>query len=84
LGWVKLTGTYRMSTTPGFSDAVPHARALIATAPDRLIWGRDYPHPSFADEVGTVELFNLLAQWAPDAATRQKTLVENPRTLFGF
>lgn len=49
-----------------------------------MIWGSDYPHLSFADKVGTVELFNLLAQWAPDAATRQKILVDNPRKLFGF
>jgi predicted TIM-barrel fold metal-dependent hydrolase len=70
--------------TPAFSDAAPHARALIEAAPDRLIWGSDYPHLSFADKVGTVELFNLLAQWAPDAATRQKILVDNPRKLFGF
>jgi 2-pyrone-4,6-dicarboxylate lactonase len=82
--WVKLTGTYRMSTMPGFSDAAAHARALIATAADRLIWGSDYPHLSFADKVGTVDLFNLLGQWSPDAATRQKILVDNPRKLFGF
>jgi 2-pyrone-4,6-dicarboxylate lactonase len=82
--WVKLTGTYRMSKMAGFVDAAPHARALIETAPDRLIWGSDYPHLSFADTVGTVELFNLLGQWAPDAATRQKILVDNPRKLFGF
>jgi 2-pyrone-4,6-dicarboxylate lactonase len=82
--WVKLTGTYRMSNMAGFVDAAPHARALIETAPDRLIWGSDYPHLSFADTVGTVELFNLLGQWAPDAATRQKILVDNPRKQFGF
>ena len=82
--WVKFTGTYRMSTAPGFGDVAPLARALIDTAPDRIIWGSDYPHLSFADQVGSVELFNLLAQWAPDAAVRQKILVDNPQTLFGF
>jgi predicted TIM-barrel fold metal-dependent hydrolase len=82
--WVKLTGTYRMSTTPGFVDAAAHARALIEAAPERLIWGSDYPHLSFADKVGTVELFNLLGRWAPDAETRRKILVDNPRKLFGF
>ena len=82
--WVKLTGTYRMSTTPGFTDAAAHARALIETAPDRLIWGSDYPHLSFADQVGTIELFNLLGRWAPDPATRRAILVDNPQKLFGF
>jgi predicted TIM-barrel fold metal-dependent hydrolase len=82
--WVKLTGVYRMSAAPGFSDAAPLARALIETAPDRLIWGSDYPHLSFSDKVGSVELFNLLGQWAPDEATRRKILVDNPQRLFGF
>jgi predicted TIM-barrel fold metal-dependent hydrolase len=83
-GWVKFTGTYRMSTAPGFADAAPMARALIEAVPDRIIWGSDYPHLSFADKVGSVELFNLLAQWAPDAAMRKKILVDNPQRLFGF
>jgi len=83
-GWVKFTGTYRMSVAPGFADAAPMARALIEAVPDRIIWGSDYPHLSFADKVGSVELFNLLGQWAPDAATRRKILVENPQRLFGF
>lgn len=82
--WVKFTGTYRMSTAPGFADAAPMARALIAAAPERLIWGSDYPHLSFADKVGSVELFNLLGQWAPDEATRHRILVDNPQRLFGF
>jgi len=82
--WVKFTGTYRMSVAPGFSDAAPMARAIIEATPDRIIWGSDYPHLSFADKVGSVELFNLLEQWAPDAATRKKILVDNPQMLFGF
>jgi 2-pyrone-4,6-dicarboxylate lactonase len=81
--WVKLTGTYRMATGPTFADATPMARALIEVAPDRLIWGSDYPHLSFADQVGSVQLFNLLADWA-DEPTRRKILVENPAALFGF
>jgi predicted TIM-barrel fold metal-dependent hydrolase len=50
----------------------------------RLIWGSDYPHLSFADKVGSVQLFNLLADWAPDEATRRRILVDNPAALFGF
>jgi predicted TIM-barrel fold metal-dependent hydrolase len=82
--WVKLTGTYRMSTAPGFVDVDPMVAALIGAAPDRLIWGSDYPHLSFADKVGTVTLFNLLHRWAPDGAMKRKILVENPARLFGF
>lgn len=80
--WVKFTGTYRMSTAPGFADVLPMARALIEAAPDRIIWGSDYPHLSFADKVGSVELFDLLGQWAPDDATRRRILVDNPQALF--
>ena len=82
--WVKLTGIYRMSQAPGFADAAPMARALIEANPDRLIWGSDYPHLSFADQVGSVLLFNLLAGWAPEEAARRRILVDNPAVLFGF
>jgi 2-pyrone-4,6-dicarboxylate lactonase len=82
--WVKLTGTYRVSTAADFADVDPMVAALIATAPDRLIWGSDYPHLSFADKVGTIELFNLLHRWAPDVAMKRRILVENPARLFGF
>jgi predicted TIM-barrel fold metal-dependent hydrolase len=82
--WVKLTGAYRMSAAGGFADVAPMAQALIETAPDRLIWGSDYPHLSFADKVGSVELWNLFGRWAPDETTRQRILVDNPRKLFGF
>jgi 2-pyrone-4,6-dicarboxylate lactonase len=82
--WVKLTGAYRTSTAPGFTDIDPMAAALIAAAPDRLIWGSDYPHLSFANKVGTVELFNLLDRWAPETTMKRKILVDNPARLFGF
>ena len=82
--WVKLTGVYRMSVARGFADVAPMARALIEAAPDRVIWGSDYPHLSFADEVGSVELWNLLGNWAPDEATRRRILADNPQQLFKF
>ena len=81
--WVKLTGVYRISTAPGFADAAPLARALIAAAPERVIWGSDYPHLSFG-HVHTDELFALLESWAPAAAARRRILQDNPARLFGF
>jgi predicted TIM-barrel fold metal-dependent hydrolase len=81
--WVKFTGIYRMATSPTFADAAPMARALIEAAPGRLIWGSDYPHLSFAEQVGSVQLFNLLADWA-DEPTRRRILVDNPAALFGL
>jgi 2-pyrone-4,6-dicarboxylate lactonase len=82
--WVKLTGVYRVSVAPAFADVAPMAHALIEAAPDRVIWGTDYPHLSFADRVTSVGLWNLLGSWAPDEATRRAILVDNPRRLFGF
>jgi predicted TIM-barrel fold metal-dependent hydrolase len=82
--WVKLTGAYRMSVAEGFADVAPMARALIEAAPDRVIWGSDYPHLSFAEKIGSIELWNLLGKWAPDEAIRRKILVDNPQRLFKF
>lgn len=82
--WVKLTGFYRISVTPGFGDAGPMVQALIEAAPDRVIWGSDYPHLSFADKVDSVQLFNLFGQWTAEETLRRKILVENPQRLFQF
>jgi predicted TIM-barrel fold metal-dependent hydrolase len=82
--WVKLTGAYRISLEPGFADTVALARALIAAAPERVIWGSDYPHLSFAGRVDSRQLFRLLELWAPDKRVCDKILVENPQRCFGF
>jgi predicted TIM-barrel fold metal-dependent hydrolase len=82
--WVKLTGAYRFSTEPDFADVKPIAQALMDRAPDQLIWGSDFPHLSFHDRVGTIQLYNLLAEWAPDPGLRKKILTDNPARLFGF
>ncbi|MGH6683375.1 MAG: amidohydrolase family protein [Pseudolabrys sp.] len=82
--WVKLTGIYRFSTAPGFADVKPIAQALMQAAPDQLIWGSDFPHLSFHDRVGTIQLYNMLGEWTPDAAMRQRILTDNPARLFGF
>ncbi len=80
---VKFTGIYRMSKVPGFGDADPLARALVERAPDRLVWGSDYPHLSFAQH-SSVALFNLLARWTDSEDQRRRILVDTPARLFGF
>jgi predicted TIM-barrel fold metal-dependent hydrolase len=82
--WIKLTGIYRVSSAPGFADVKPFAQALIAAVPNQLIWGSDFPHLSFEERVGTIQLYNQLGEWAPDPATRKLILAENPARLFGF
>jgi 2-pyrone-4,6-dicarboxylate lactonase len=85
--WVKLTGTYRITTseqTP-YDDIAPYAKALIEANEDRIVWGTDWPHPSLK---GTMPndgaLLDHLADWAPNEATRKKILVDNPEALYGF
>jgi predicted TIM-barrel fold metal-dependent hydrolase len=82
--WVKLTAPYRIATEPEFNEAIPIGQALIDAAPDRIIWGSDYPYLSNAHRVESIALFNVLARCAPDASIRRKILVDNPARLFGF
>jgi predicted TIM-barrel fold metal-dependent hydrolase len=85
--WVKLSGAYLESKVgpPSYADVGAIARAFIKAAPQRLVWGSDWPHPSvhaaWPDEV---VLFNALCAWAPDEAVRRQILVTNPEALYGF
>jgi len=85
-GWSKLSAPYRTSTqNPPYADIAPFARALVAAAPDRLVWGSDWPHVMLATPMpNDGELCDQLAAWVPDAATRNKILVDNPARLYGF
>lgn len=82
--WAKITGLYRLSEDPGFEDVGPIARAVIAANPDRVLWGSDWPHISFADRVSNAQLLEYLRDWADDEATLRKILVDNPARLYGF
>jgi 2-pyrone-4,6-dicarboxylate lactonase len=83
--WVKICGAERVSSEgPPFTDAVPFARALVEAAPDRVLWGTDWPHPNvkwLPDDAALVELFPLMA---PEPALQQRILVDNPARLYGF
>lgn len=82
--WVKVSGSERISAEgPPFSDAIPFARRLIAAAPDRTMWGTDWPHPNVRWEPDEADLVDLLPQFG-DAAALQKVLVDNPARLYGF
>jgi D-galactarolactone isomerase len=84
--WVKLSGAYQDSKVgrPTYSDTVPLARAYIKAAPERMVWASDWPHPTEKEKPDDAVLFDLLAEWAADAATRTTILVQNPVTLYGF
>lgn len=84
--WVKLSGAYLDSRVgpPGYDDAAEVARTFIALAPDRVVWGSDWPHPTEAHKPDDAVLFDLLSVWAPDAGAVRRILVENPQALYGF
>lgn len=83
--WVKITGLERASADgKPFHDAVPFAHALVMNAPDRVIWGTDWPHPNVKIMPNDGEIVDLIPLYAPDAKLRHKLLVDNPVKLFGF
>lgn len=84
--WVKLSGAYRISRhfDQDFDDVIPFAQALIAAAPDHMVWGSDWPHVAIPRMPDTGHLLNLLARWAPDPEQRQRILVDNPARLYDF
>ena len=85
--WVKLSGPYLDSKVgpPRYSDATRVARELVKLAPERLIWGSDWPHPTERDtKPDDAVLFDLIQEWVPDEANRARILVNNPATLYGF
>ena len=85
--WVKVSGPYETSRTgaPRYEDVGRLARALIAHAPERILWASNWPHPSaeggMPDEA---DLLDLLLDWAPSDAVRARILRDNPAEVFGF
>jgi predicted TIM-barrel fold metal-dependent hydrolase len=82
--WIKLSGAYMFGGPPDYAAAGKIARTYVQAAPDRMVWGSDWPHPTEAHKPDDAVLFDLLTDWVPDAATRQRILVENPALLYGF
>jgi 2-pyrone-4,6-dicarboxylate lactonase len=86
--WAKLTGPYRISSQPlPHADLAPFAQALREAAPQRLVWGSDWPHVMVNWSIGMPDdgdIVDLLARWIPDEAHRHQVLVDNPATLYGF
>jgi 2-pyrone-4,6-dicarboxylate lactonase len=80
--YLKLSGAYRIAKHRGYDIVEPVAKAIVERAPDRAVWGSDWPHISYSDR-DTGELVNLLECWAPSESVRRKILVENPSRLFG-
>lgn len=85
--WVKLSGAYRVSTQPPpYDDVAPFVKALAQAAPDRTVWGTDWPHVSITDPVLMPEpgmLLDVLQRHLDDAIQLKAVLVDNPLRLYG-
>ena len=84
--WVKLSAPYETSKTgaPRYEDVSVLARALALHNPERCVWASNWPHPGRNPPPDNVDILDLLLDWVPGEATRQRILVDNPAQLYGF
>ena len=84
--WMKISGAERLTAggAAPYDDVVPFARALIDAAPDRVLWGTDWPHPNVRAMPDDGDLVDVLAEFAPDPVVREQILVRNPESLYPF
>ena len=84
--WVKLAGVYLNTQIgpPDYPDATRIARAFVELAPERLVWGSDWPHVTERQKPDDAVLMDLLKVWATTEADRDRILVANPAALYGF
>lgn len=81
--WIKVSGSERIDMPP-YDQAVPIARKIVESSPDRVLWGTDFPHPNSTHEADEADLVDLLPNIAPDPVLRKKLLVDNPAKLYGY
>ncbi len=84
--WVKISCAERLTGggVPPYDDVIELAQAVVAAAPDRVLWGTDWPHPNLAVMPDEGELVDLLARFVPDETLRNQILVQNPANLYDF
>jgi len=87
--WLKLSGFYMDTKVgpPSYADSVEVAKAYVKEAPERLVWGSDWPHPTVTEnekKPNDAILLDLLAVCVPEAAMRNRILVDNASKLYGF
>jgi predicted TIM-barrel fold metal-dependent hydrolase len=84
--WVKLSGSYRVTAEDvPYRDTIPMGRALVAANPEQLVWATDWPHTHFDKTMpNDGALLDLLAEWAPDGAVRNRILADNAARFYGF
>jgi len=85
--WMKISGANRVSATdlPPYDDVKPMAEALIEAAPDRIMWGTDWPHPNkYLVNPNDGDLVDAFGDWVTDDAMRRRIMVDNPAGFYRF
>ena len=85
--WVKLSAPYNSSRKGLINDpeVADIARALISWAPERMVWGTNWPHPEHSDtKPNDFDLYQMFCDWIPERSRRKMILSENPATLYGL
>jgi 2-pyrone-4,6-dicarboxylate lactonase len=82
--WIKVSCPERLTVAgPPYDDVVPFARKLVASFPDRVLWGTDWPHPNMKSHMpDDGELVDVIPRIAPTEALRKALLVDNPMRLY--
>ena len=81
--WIKVCGAERIDFPP-YDKAVPIARHILETIPDKVMWGTDFPHPNASHEADEADLVDLVPQFAPEADLQRRVLIDNPARLYDF
>ncbi len=85
--WLKLSGPMRctLENVP-YPSVTPMAHAFVKHAPERMVWGSDWPHVNLVgrEMPDDGDLLDLMSEWVPDEKTRNRILVDNANKLYGF
>jgi 2-pyrone-4,6-dicarboxylate lactonase len=85
--WIKISGANRVSETdlPPYDDVKPMAQALIEAAPQRIMWGTDWPHPNkYVVNPNDGDLVDALGEWVSEEAMRRRVMVDTPAAFYRF
>ena len=85
--WIKISGANRVSETdlPPYDDVKPMAHALIEAAPDKIMWGTDWPHPNkYEVNPNDGDLVNAFGDWVAEGSLRQSIMVDTPAAFYRF
>ena len=85
--WVKLSAPMRMSAeaSPPYADVAPMARALVRQAPERVLWGTDWPHVNLRTPAPPyAALVAMIDDWVTDPGQRRQLLADNPAQVYSI